>query len=129
MSDETTITASQSPPKSAPASKSFDVALVDPANPAIEHFPRRRVTISAATVEDLTPIQKAPPAGGESAEAETKRLAYLVADLERQRAIAAYNAAMRLDGSMLRYDVVPAAGAAPQLPSEWVEHLRNIGVS
>jgi hypothetical protein len=123
MSDETTNIASQ--PVQA-AEKSFDVALVDPGNPAIVHFPRRRVTIAAATVEDLTPAQKAPPPGGESAQAETKRLAYLVADLERQRAIAAYNADMRIDGSMLRYDVVPASGNAPELPAAWIEHLKFV---
>ena len=140
MNDETPITAAAATPGPgrAPASdpnpkspienrKSYDVALVDPANPAIVHFPRRRVTIDAATVDDLTPAQKAPPSNGESAEAETKRLAYLVKEIERQRAIAAYNTAMRLTGSMLRYDVVPATGDAPQLPAEWVEHLKNIG--
>jgi hypothetical protein len=110
------------------AEKAFDVALVDPGNPAIVHFPRRRVTIAAATVDDLPADSKKPPPQGESVEAETKRLAYLVADIERQRAIAGYNAAMRIDGSMLRYDVVPARGDAPQLPTAWIEHLKNIGV-
>ena len=122
MNDDTTITAQPAPA----AQESYDVALVDPANPAIEHFPRRRVTIVAASLEDLTDLQKQPPPGGESAEAEKKRLAYLVRSIERQRAIDAYNALMRLDGSMLRYDVVPACGDAPQLTAEWIKHLRNI---
>ena len=126
MNDQTHI-ASQ--PAAAPTPKAFDVALVDPANPAIEHWPRRRVTIAAATLDDLPADSKKPPPGGESTEAETKRLAWLLADIERQRAIAAYNAAMRLDGSMLRYDVVPAAGDAPQLPAAWIEHLRTIRAS
>lgn len=126
MSDEHDIA---SKPPIGPSPKAFDVALVDPANPAIEHWPRRRVTISAATLDDLPEASRKPPPGGESQEAETKRLGWLLADIERQRAIAAYNAAMRLDGSMLRYDVVPAAGDAPQLPARWIEHLRNIGVS
>lgn len=127
MNEETTITVSRPVPAAAALSKSFDVALVDPANPAIEHFPRRRVTIAAATVDDLPADAKQPPPKGESVEAEAKRLVHLVADVERQRAIAAYNAAMRIDGSMLRYDVVPASGDAPRLPAEWTEHLKNIG--
>jgi hypothetical protein len=113
----------------ATASKAFDVALVDPHNPAVEHWPRVRVTIEAASVDDLSAEQKAPPKGGESAAAETKRLAFLVAEIERQRAIEAYNDFYKLSDSHLRYDVVEARpGATPPaaLSQEWIDHLAHI---
>ncbi|HEV3343005.1 MAG TPA: hypothetical protein VG125_21705 [Pirellulales bacterium] len=109
--------------------KSFDVALVDPHNPAVEHWPRARVTVGAASVDDLPVAARQPPPGGESAEAEAKRLAFLVSEIERGRAIAAYDGMYGLTTTaspMLRYDVVPASGAPPQLSQEWADHLGHI---
>lgn len=117
-------------PATGPLKKSFDVALVDPHDPNIEHFPRVRVTIDAATLTDLTDQQKQPPASGESADAETKRLAFFISEIDRKRAIDAYNQRMGLTGSDLRYDVVPAkdGSTAPTLPKLWIDHLKNIGL-
>lgn len=113
--------------------KSFDVALVDPQSPSVEHWPRARVTVDAATIDDLTAEQRAPPPGGESADAETKRLAFLVAEIERKRAIVAYDAMYGLttvEKPMLRYDVVDAHpdSPAPVEPEEWATHRENIGL-
>ncbi len=131
MSDETKPTGDPAivdtdSPATHSATRSFDVALVDPHNPAVEHWPRVRVTVDAATVDDLTAEQKAPPPGGESAEAEAKRLNFLAADIERKRAIAAYNAAIGLTDSHCRYDVVPAAGDPPELTKAWADHIAHI---
>ena len=98
--------------------KSFDVALVDPHDPAVEHWPRARVTIDAASVDDLPAATRQPPAGGESADAEAKRLAFLIREIERGRAIAAYDAMYGLTTTaspMLRYDVGESAGDPPKL--------------
>ncbi|HEV8061091.1 MAG TPA: hypothetical protein VGP68_14520 [Gemmataceae bacterium] len=114
--------------------KQFDVALVDPLNPAIEHWPRMRVTVDVASTSDLTADQKAPPNGPdgkpvqESSEGEAKRLAFLVADIERQRAIAAYNATWKVEGGHLRYDVAPVqeGSPTPELTKAWQDHLKHI---
>jgi hypothetical protein len=110
-------------PSAAPApTKQFDVALIDPHDPSILHWPRMRVTIDAASVADLAgEQQKKPP----------KEQAFLVGEIERQRAIVAYNQAMGLTSSMLRYDVVPAKeeSAAPELPERWMKHLKNVGLA
>lgn len=113
-----------------PTEKHFDVALVDPHNPIVEHWPRSRVTIEAATVDDLTAEQKAPPAGGESAEGEAKRLAFAVSEIERKRAIASYNELWKLTMSDLRYDVVATDGSSPvdawsQAWSDYHDHLHG----
>jgi hypothetical protein len=141
VSDETKqpdeLASPVSPPNSAPAAaappaptrKSFDVALVDPHNPAVEHWPRYRVTVDAATLDDLTADQKAPPPGGESAEAEARRLAFLVSEIERKRAITAYNDVMGLTDSHLRYDVAAAKDGSepPKLSKEWASYLQHTG--
>jgi hypothetical protein len=108
--------------------KSFDVALVDPHNPAVDHWPRVRVTVEAASVDDLTVDQRRPPSGGESAEAETKRLTFLVAEIERGRAVTAYNEVVGLTDSHLRYDVapVPDGSEPPNLSEAWEKHLAHI---
>ena len=91
------------------------------------------MTVDAATIDDLTAEQRAPPPGGESADAETKRLAFLVAEIERKRAIVAYDAMYGLttvEKPMLRYDVVDAHpdSPAPVEPEEWATHRENIGL-
>lgn len=99
--------------------KQFDVALVDPSNPAIEHYPRVRVTVDvdSATAGDVDAI-----AVGKKS---------LITDFERQQAIAAYNRIFGLTRSDLRYDIVPAAtgSAAPAMPEVWAKHLKEIGLA
>ncbi len=130
----TTASASTTTPTAgtAPLQKQFDVALVDPHDPNVMHWPRSRVTVTARSVADLSAAAKNPPAGGESAEQEAKRLTALVAELERDQAIAAYNQMYGLTDSakpMLRYDVVAAAdGAAPVEPPAWTRHRKNVGL-
>lgn len=113
-----------------PARKQFDVALVDPHNPTIEHWPRTRVTIEAASVADLPEGERLPQADESAASCE-KRILFSLAEVERNRAITAYNKFFGLTDSHLRYDLVPAApgSAAPTMPPAWMRHLKAVGLA
>lgn len=94
-----TITQATAAPSAKPPKKSFDVAIVDPLDHTIEHWPRIRVTVDADSPLDQ-------PA--------SKR--------ERDLAIAAYNPQVGLTKTDLPYDVRLANGSAPVLPRNWQEH-------
>lgn len=118
MSEETTQ-AKNPTVAPAPAKKQFDVALVDPSNPVIEHYPRVRVTVDADSAA----------VGGVDAIAAGKKP--LITDSDRQQAIIVYNKIFGLTRSDLRYDIVPAmpSSSPPAMPEAWTKHLKAIGLA
>jgi hypothetical protein len=120
--------AAAAPAASARLQKQFDVALVDPHDPTILHWPRHRVTVDVAELADLA-AEETAPRDGESSEARGKRLDFALAEIERERAIFAYSESFGLshlppEKRQLRYDVVPAekSGEPPVLSEAWQSH-------
>lgn len=131
MSEETTQ-AKNPTVAPAPAKKQFDVALVDPSNPAIEHYPRVRVTVDADSAA-VGGVNEAAGGVGDNSSAANLVAGKkpLITDSDRQQVIIVYNKIFGLTRSDLRYDIVPAmpSSSPPAMPEAWTKHLKAIGLA